>query len=99
MPQPLKVDPSQLRLQAARLDVASAEAIAKLSANMVAMAGCQMGWKGTALAAFERLRDSWELSDTARATRLEDIALNLHSAANVYEQQDETSGESIDRSI
>ena len=97
MPQPLHVDTTQLRIHAARLDVANGEATTQLTSNAKAMTACQPGWAGTTLAAFEQLRDTWELADASRAGRLEDIALGLYRSADLYEHRDETSGEHIEQ--
>lgn len=98
MPQPLHVDTTQLRIHAARLDAANAEATTQLTSNAKAVAACQSGWAGTTLAAFEQLRDAWDLADTSRAGRLEDIAMGLYHSADLYEHRDQTSSDQIEQS-
>jgi WXG100 family type VII secretion target len=97
LPQPLHVDTTQLRIHAARLDAANAEATDQLTNNAKAVAACQPGWAGSTLAAFEQLRDTWELADTSRARLLEDIAMGLYRSADLYEHRDQTSGDQIER--
>lgn len=99
MPQPLGVDTAQLRLHGARLDSANAEQSTQLTANAAALAACQSAWAGTTFAAFEQLRETWELQDDARTKRLADIAINLLRAADVYEHRDAASGEDIARQM
>jgi WXG100 family type VII secretion target len=97
LPQPLHVDPTALRIHAARLDAANAEATTQLTSNAKAMAACQPGWAGTTLAAFEQLRDTWDLADTSRAGCLDDIAMGLYRSADLYEHRDQTSGDLIEQ--
>lgn len=99
MPQPLHVDTAELRLSAARLDDVNGTTTAQLTQNSGALAGCQSGWVGTAFAAFEAVRDTWELADVARADRLGDIAMNLSRSADLYDHRDLTSGENIEQSL
>ncbi len=86
-------------MSAARLDAANAATSAQLTQNAGALAGCQSGWAGTAFAAFEAVRDTWELADTARSDRLGDIAMNLYRSADIYDHRDQASGEDIDQTM
>lgn len=72
---------------------------AQLTQNAGALAGRQSGWAGTAFAAFEAVRDTWELADAARADRLGDIAMNLYRSADIYDHRDEASGEDIEQTM
>lgn len=99
MPQPLHVDTTELRMSAAHLDAVNGTTSAQLTQNSRALAGCQSGWAGTAFAAFEAVRDTWELADAARADRLGDIAMNLYRSADIYDHRDQTSGEDIDQTM
>jgi len=86
-------------IHAARLDATNAEATNQLTANATAIAACQTGWAGITLAAFEQLRDTWELADSSRAARLDDIAMGLYRSADLYDRRDHTSGENIEQSL
>lgn len=99
MPQPLHVDTTELRLSAASLDAANSSTSAQLTQNARALAGCQSGWVGTPHAAFEQVRDTWELADAARADRLGDIAIYLYRSADIYDHRDEASGEDIEQTM
>jgi len=99
VPQSLRIDPTQLRLSAGRLDVANDAAKAQLTQNATALAGSKAGWAGTAHTAFEQLRDTWEHADTARANRLEDIATNLRGSAAEYQLTDEAGADDIDTAL
>lgn len=99
MPQPLRVDTADLRNSAGLLDVATDAATTQLSQNSSAMAGCQSGWVGTTFAAFERLRDTWDGLDAARADRLGDIARNLYRSADLYDHRDEESGADVEQTL
>lgn len=99
MPQPLHVDTAELRMTAARLDAVNGATSGQLTQNSGALADCQGGWAGTAFAAFESVRDTWDLADAARADRLADISMNLRRAADVYDHRDHVSGEDIDQTM
>ena len=99
MPQPLHVDTAELRMSADRLDAVNGATSAQLTQNACALAGCQSGWAGTAFAAFEAVRDTWELADAARADRLGDIAMNLYRSADIYDHRDQASGEDIEQTM
>ncbi|WP_158240309.1 WXG100 family type VII secretion target [Mycobacterium hubeiense] len=99
MPQPLHVDTASLRASAGRLDVVNESTTTQLSQNAAALAGCQGGWAGSAFAAFEQVREAWELADAARAEKLGDIALNLYRSADIYDHRDEASAAEIDTTM
>lgn len=99
MPQPLQVDTAELRMSAARLDAVNAATSAQLTQNAGALTSCQSGWAGTAFAAFEAVRDTWELADAARAQRLGDIAMNLYRSADLYDHRDQTSAEDLEQKL
>lgn len=99
MPQPLHVDTAELRMSAARLDAVNDATSAQLTQNASALAGCQSGWAGTAFAAFEAVRDTWELADAARAERVGDIAMNLYRSADLYDHRDQTSAEDLEQKL
>jgi uncharacterized protein YukE len=99
VPQPLKVDTTELRLSAASLDAVNSSTSAQLTQNARALASCQNGWVGTPYAAFEHVRDTWDLADTARGERLADIAMNLYRSADLYDHRDQTSGEDIEQTM
>lgn len=99
MPEPLRVDTAELRSSAALLDVATDAAATQLSQNSSAMAGCQSGWVGTPFAAFERVRDTWDGADAARADRLADIARNLYRSADLYDHRDEESATNVEQTL
>ena len=99
MPQPLQVDTAELRISAARLDAVTGATSAQLTQNAGALAGCQSGWAGTAFAAFEAVRDTWELGDAARADRLGDIAMNLYLSAYIFDHRDQASAEDLEQTM
>ena len=99
MPQPLQVDTAELRLNSGRLDALNGTTSAQLTQNAGALAGCQTGWAGTAFAAFERVRDTWDRADAARADRIGDIALNLYRSADLYDHRDQSSAEHIEQTL
>jgi WXG100 family type VII secretion target len=99
LPQPLHVDTAELRISAAQLDAVNGTTSAQLTQNAGALAGCQSGWAGTAFAAFEAVRDTWDLADAARADRLGDIAMNLYRSADVYDHRDQASGGDIEQTM
>jgi WXG100 family type VII secretion target len=99
LPQPLDVDTAELRLSAARLEAAEGAASAQLTQNGGALASCHSGWAGTAFAAFEAVRDTWELADAARAERLGDIALNLYRSADIYDHIDQVSAQDLQQTM
>jgi uncharacterized protein YukE len=63
------------------------------------LAGCQTGWAGATFAAFERVRDTWDRADAARADRLGNIARNLYRSADLYDHKDEESGANVERTL
>jgi uncharacterized protein YukE len=71
----------------------------QLTQNTAALDGCQSGWAGTAFAAFEAVRDTWELADAARADRLGDIAMTLYRSADVYDHRDQTSERDLEQTM
>jgi WXG100 family type VII secretion target len=97
LPAPLHVDTAELRISAARLDAVNGATSAQLTQNAGALAGCQSGWAGTAFAAFEAVRDTWELADAGRADRLGNIAMNFYRSADIYDHRDQVSGEDIEQ--
>jgi WXG100 family type VII secretion target len=99
LPQPLQVDTAELRMSAGRLDAVNGAATAQLTQNAGALAGCQSGWAGTASAAFEAVRDAWDLADAARADRLGDITMNLYRSADIYDHRDQASAEDLAQSL
>ena len=99
MPQPLQVDTAELRLNSGRLDALNGTTSAQLTQNAGALAGCQTGWAGTAFAAFERVSDTWDRADAARAYRVGDIALNLYRSADLYDHRDQSSAEHIEQTL
>jgi uncharacterized protein YukE len=99
VPQPLQVDTAELRLSAASLDAVNSSTAAQLTQNARALTGCQNGWVGTPYAAFEQVRDTWELADAARGERLGDIAMNLYRSADLYDHRDQASGEDIEQTL
>lgn len=99
MSQSLHVDTAELRRSGARLDVVNGATSAQLTRNAGALAGCQSGLAGTAFAAFEQVRDAWELADAARADRLGDIAMNLCRSAVIYDHRDQTSADNLAQTL
>jgi WXG100 family type VII secretion target len=99
LPQPLHVDTAELRMSAGRLDAVNAAATAQLTQNAGALAGCQSGWAGTAFAAFQAVRDAWDLADAARADRLAGITMNLYRSADIYDHRDQASAEDLAQSL
>ena len=99
MPQALGVNTARLRGHGSKLDAANAEHTAQLTANAAALSASQTAWAGTTFGAFEQLRDTWELGDAARAKRLDDIAINMLRAADVYDHRDDASGQDIARQM
>lgn len=95
MPQALGVNTAQLRGHGSKLDAVNAEHTAQLTENAAALSASQTAWIGTTYGAFEQLRDTWEFADAARTKRLDDIAINLLRAADVYDHRDDVSGEDI----
>lgn len=95
MPQ-LRVDTAALRMSADRLDTTTVTASSSLSQNAAGLAESQSGWAGSTFAAFEHVRDAWERKDAARTARLEDISVELARSADLYEEQDASSGAAID---
>jgi uncharacterized protein YukE len=99
LPPPLRVDTAELRLNGGRLDTLNGTTSAQLTQNACALGGCQSGWAGTAFAAFEQVRDTWDCADAARADRMGDIALNLYRSADLYDHRDQTSAEDIEQTL
>lgn len=86
-------------MSADRLDAVNGTTSAQLTQNARALAGCQGGWAGTAFAAFEAVRDTWESADAARADRLNDIAMNLYRTADIYDHRDQSSADDIQQTV
>jgi WXG100 family type VII secretion target len=99
LPQPVDVGTAELRLSAARVDAAEGAASAQLTQNAGALASCHSGWAGTAFAAFEAVRETWEVADAARAQRLGDIAMNLYRSADIYDHIDLVSAEDLQQTM
>jgi WXG100 family type VII secretion target len=99
VPQPLRVDTAELRLNGVRLDALNDATSAQLTKNAAALAACQSGWAGSAFGAFEHVMDTWDRADAARVDRLGDIALNLHRSANLYDHRDQSSAEDIEQTL
>jgi uncharacterized protein YukE len=99
VPQFLRVDAAELRLNGGRLDALNESASAQLTQNAGSLAGGQSGWAGSAFAAFERVRDGWDRADAERADRLGDIAVNLYRSADLYEYRDQSSAEDIETTL
>ena len=99
MPQPLQVDTAALRTSAGQLDAVNDSAATRLTQNSSALADCQSGWAGSAFAAFEQVRETWQAADAARADRLGGIALDFYRSANIYEHGDETGAADIDATM
>ena len=86
-------------MSAARLEAVNGATSTQLTQNAGALAGCQSGWAGTAFAAFEAVRDTWELADAARADRLGDIAMDLYRSADIYDHRDQASAEDLEQTL
>jgi len=71
----------------------------QLTQNAAALGGCRSGWAGTTFAAFEAVRDTWELADAAGADRLGDIAMTLYRSADVYDHRDQTSERDLEQTM
>jgi uncharacterized protein YukE len=97
--QSLHVDTAELRISGSRLDVVNGAISAQLTQNAGALASYQSGLAGTAFAAFEQVRDSWELADAARADRLGDIAMDLCRSADIYDHRDQNSADDLERTL
>ena len=99
MPQPLQIDTAELRLNGGRLDALNGKTSVQLTQNAGALGGCQTGWAGTAMAAFDRVRDTWDRADGARADRIGDITLNLYRSADLYDHRDQSSAEDVEQTL
>ena len=52
-------------MSADQLEAVDSATSAQLTQNAGALGGCQSGWAGMTFAAFEAVRDTWELADAA----------------------------------
>jgi WXG100 family type VII secretion target len=95
----LKVDPVDLHMSAAHMDVHHAEMQAAHAAADGAIAAAQAGWVGASAAALKAKFAEWQATTEMLRGDIAAHGAAYRNAANVYAANDGNSAEALDRTI
>jgi WXG100 family type VII secretion target len=95
----LNVDPVDLHMSAAHIDVHHTELKAAHTAADGAIEGAQAGWVGASAAALQAKVAQWQATTTQLCGDIASHGAAYRTAANAYTANDGNSAEALDRMI